>query len=283
MGANATTKTIALKRFEFCCSYTFDLNGEGIYGHNFILWVGVSGEVDEFTGMLINVAELKKIVSGVLDERYDHWKLDTSLQGVTIFSLSDLAVSLWKDIDTVMPNHVSLYMIVLTQQGGNSIHVIQHEQPHYVINGKLAIGNSGILHLIDSETEYLVDEFRAEIPFPYYSFPIELLETVKDLPCMVMLSGYWSKLYATALKDWHTTSFQAVTRAGKTATEWIWFNFPEPVALHDYQYLGDNFRERERIKRKKQRWVQRLEKMPMLERQALLAAIAESSDTDHHR
>jgi hypothetical protein len=33
------------------------------------------------------------------------------------------------------------------------------------------------------------------------------------------------------------------------------FNFPEPVALHDYRYLGEDFRQRERIKRKKQRWV----------------------------
>lgn len=47
-------------------------------------------------------------------------------------------------------------------------------------------------------------------------------------------------------------------------------------AEHDYRYLGRNFRERERIKRKKQRWVPRLENMPRLERQALLSAIADS-------
>jgi DNA adenine methylase len=39
--------------------------------------------------------------------------------------------------------------------------------------------------------------------------------------------------------------------------------------------LGDNYRERERIKRKKMRWVNRLRKMDLLERRAILAAIDE--------
>jgi DNA adenine methylase len=64
-----------------------------------------------------------------------------------------------------------------------------------------------------------------------------------------------------------------VTRSGRVATEHLWFNFPEPVALHDYRFLGQNFRERERIKRKKSRWVNRLKTMPTLERRALLAAL----------
>jgi hypothetical protein len=46
--------------------------------------------------------------------------------------------------------------------------------------------------------------------------------------------------------------------------------------LHDYRYLGEDFRERERIKRKKQRWVNRLHTMPTLERRALLNAITEA-------
>jgi DNA adenine methylase len=60
---------------------------------------------------------------------------------------------------------------------------------------------------------------------------------------------------------------------GGPRTECLWSKFAEPVALHDYRHLGTNFRERERIKRKKQRWTSRLHRLPMLERQALLAAI----------
>jgi DNA adenine methylase len=102
---------------------------------------------------------------------------------------------------------------------------------------------------------------------------VELLRIIRSLPCRVMISGYWTKLYAERLAGWNSTTFQAVTRSGRVATEWLWFNFPEPVALHDYRYLGTNFRERERIKRKKLRWANRLSTMPVLERRALMAAL----------
>jgi DNA adenine methylase len=105
---------------------------------------------------------------------------------------------------------------------------------------------------------------------------MRLLEIIQTLPCMVMISGYWSNLYADALKDWNSTRFQAMTRGRKMATEWLWYNYPEPIALHDYRFLGENFRERERIKRKKQRWTDRLQTMPILERRALLAAMREA-------
>jgi hypothetical protein len=55
-----------------------------------------------------------------------------------------------------------------------------------------------------------------------------------------------------------------------------WYNYPEPIALHDYGFLGEDNRDRERIKRKKQRWVNRLHTMPVLEHRALLAAISEA-------
>ncbi len=102
---------------------------------------------------------------------------------------------------------------------------------------------------------------------------IILLGVLKRLPCPVMISGYWSELYAQALADWHISTFEAITRGGAKATEYLWMNYPTPIRLHDYSHLGDTFRDRERIKRKKQRWVSRLQKMDILERQALLSAI----------
>jgi site-specific DNA-adenine methylase len=103
---------------------------------------------------------------------------------------------------------------------------------------------------------------------------IELLEVLKTLPCMVMISGYDSILYKESLKGWYTHNFQAVCHHG-VATEWLWMNYRSPMILHDYRYLGNNFRERERIKRKSKRWVARLQSMPVLERQALLLAMSE--------
>lgn len=102
---------------------------------------------------------------------------------------------------------------------------------------------------------------------------IELLTMLKSLPCMVMISGYMSDLYTRELKDWRSISFQSMTRGGFAATEYLWMNYPEPFELHDYQYLGEDFRERERIKRKQIRWRRRLESMPAVERYALLEAV----------
>ncbi len=100
-----------------------------------------------------------------------------------------------------------------------------------------------------------------------------LLSLLLKIPAPVMLSGYWSPLYESMLAGWSTTIFPAVTRAGRLAEEWLWMNYPPPHILHDYRYLGRDFRERERIKRRQHRWRRRLMTMNALERAALLAAI----------
>jgi site-specific DNA-adenine methylase len=101
---------------------------------------------------------------------------------------------------------------------------------------------------------------------------IELLKVLQCLPCMVMISGYHSSLYKESLTGWHTYSFESATHHGMS-TEWVWMNYSPPTELHDYRYLGDNFRQRERIRNKSKRWVKRLQGMDVLERQALLSAI----------
>ncbi len=108
-----------------------------------------------------------------------------------------------------------------------------------------------------------------------------LLEVIRKLPCMVMVSGYESKLYLTNLKDWSHNTFKARTSGGRTVIEWLWFNFPEPTELHDYRFLGANLQERQRIKRKKERWIKRLKGLPTLEKHAILAAIQESNTSCH--
>jgi len=107
----------------------------------------------------------------------------------------------------------------------------------------------------------------------------ELLDLLMSLPCMVALSGYWSLLYEQRFAmRWRSISFNAQTRGGTTAREWLWMNYPEPVELHDYSFLGGNFREREKIARQKRRWRARLLRMDQLQRYALLSSIAELGD-----
>ncbi|NOQ31527.1 MAG: DNA adenine methylase [Helicobacteraceae bacterium] len=107
---------------------------------------------------------------------------------------------------------------------------------------------------------------------------IELLELLDSLNCFVMISGYESELYTKLLnKDkWHLFTFNSMTRKG-VRTEALWCNFiPGEHIKHDYSYIGADFRERERIKRKSQRWINNLDKLPSDERNFLLANISEN-------
>jgi len=106
-----------------------------------------------------------------------------------------------------------------------------------------------------------------------YQQHVNLLSRLKELsPCKIMISGYWSEMYAQMLQGWHTATIEAMTRGGM-ATEWVWMNYDPPSELHDYSYLGNTFRDRERIKRKQRRWIANLKKMPTLERRALVELI----------
>jgi hypothetical protein len=104
-----------------------------------------------------------------------------------------------------------------------------------------------------------------------------LLQVLINLPCMVVLSGYRSSLYEYFIGHWRQLDFPTVNRAGKPTLETLWLNFSAPSALHDYRYLGKGFRERERIKRRRERWKARLLRIPPLERQALLYTLQEAS------
>lgn len=100
-----------------------------------------------------------------------------------------------------------------------------------------------------------------------------LLAKLKSLhPCKIIVSGYLTELYISELKSWSHISFEVMTRGG-LATEFLWFNFPFPQELHEYTYLGDTFRDRERIKRKRKRWIKNLKRMPELDRNAMLDGI----------
>ncbi|MFI0608659.1 MAG: DNA adenine methylase [Anaerolineae bacterium] len=109
-----------------------------------------------------------------------------------------------------------------------------------------------------------------------------LLELVARLPFPVALSGYPSELYGERLPGWRCLTFETMTRGGAMATEALWMNYPEPQELHDYRFLGRDRIERQRIKRKRERWRARLTTMPTLERWAILAAIQDWQEHERY-
>jgi DNA adenine methylase len=100
----------------------------------------------------------------------------------------------------------------------------------------------------------------------------ELLEIINRLPCRIMLSGYPSRLYYHELMHWRCIAYDAMTRGG-LRRECLWMNFKAGLPIHDVRYVGDGFRERERIGRKRDRWRRRFESMPQAERQVIREAL----------
>jgi hypothetical protein len=100
------------------------------------------------------------------------------------------------------------------------------------------------------------------------------LTMVQGLKCRVMISGYPSKIYDHHLQGWRCISYRTRTR-GRTLTECLWCNFPEPTELHDWRFAGRNFRQRLAMNRQAARWLNRLETLPPIQRGFLLQAIAQ--------
>ncbi len=98
---------------------------------------------------------------------------------------------------------------------------------------------------------------------------VSLLSAITELKCRIAISTYENDLYKEHLKRWRLVKFNTTHRQG-VATEFLYLNYAEPKQLHDTRYVGNNFRERERIKRKAQRWVKNLKNMPPLEQQFVI-------------
>lgn len=116
----------------------------------------------------------------------------------------------------------------------------------------------------------------------YYRYELELADHERLLRILtraryrVQISGYPSELYESALAGWTVVRYPTVTRGGAVREEWLWMNYPIPERLHDYRYLGRDYVERDRIRRKLARRARLLLAMPVLERRALLEALSEA-------
>lgn len=87
----------------------------------------------------------------------------------------------------------------------------------------------------------------------------------------IALSTYKNDIYDNHFEDreYNMCEVAAQTRHGRV-TEQLWMNYPAPNELHDYQYLGADYREREDIQRKQKRWLRKFSEMTILEQRAMM-------------
>jgi len=98
----------------------------------------------------------------------------------------------------------------------------------------------------------------------------KLIHCLGQMRCMVMISGYESDLYASLLSDWARVSFSAKTHSG-VRQESVWLNYDPPNQLHDTRHLGNGFREREILSRRRSRLHSRIQHISKAEQYELLA------------
>ncbi|GAB2874090.1 DNA adenine methylase [Hymenobacter ruber] len=104
----------------------------------------------------------------------------------------------------------------------------------------------------------------------------EFLTAVRFLRVDCLVSTYPNVSYARQLSHWNRTEFQSQTRHG-AATEWLFYNYPTPEVLHDARFAGNDYREREYIKRKAARWVARWKELKPHERQHILQELMQET------
>lgn len=107
---------------------------------------------------------------------------------------------------------------------------------------------------------------------------IRLITCLKSLPreMHIMLSGYPSQLYDDLLPDWRSITFQAMTHGG-VRTEQLWMNFP-PGEKFTTAFAGADYIDRQRIKRKVERWKRKFQALPPVEQQAIMEALSSTDD-----
>jgi DNA adenine methylase len=87
-------------------------------------------------------------------------------------------------------------------------------------------------------------------------------------------------LYENMLQGWNVYDYQSMTSSGKKMWDRLWYNYPPPTELQDYQYLGNNYRQREIISRRIKRQVSNIfkkygkdERLNELQRNAAIQAL----------
>jgi site-specific DNA-adenine methylase len=102
----------------------------------------------------------------------------------------------------------------------------------------------------------------------YYKFEfetsdhIEFLKHMTSLDCKIMITHPKCELYDNYLKNWISEPFQYMTREG-TFYDNLYTNFVgSDIELLTYDALGDNFIERQAIKRQRKNIVEKFKRLP---------------------
>ncbi len=99
-----------------------------------------------------------------------------------------------------------------------------------------------------------------------------MLGAMAQWKCKILISHYPCQLYDDALQTWRTIDIKGRTRHGMR-TERLYMNYPEPSQLHDYSFIGNDFREREQYKKMQVNMVNKFKRMTLQERYFIIHSL----------
>lgn len=94
------------------------------HGHNYVLDVTVSGEVEQSTGFVMDLKELKELVNDVIIEKVDHKNFNTDVDFVSgiIPTTENIVIAFWYQLEPIIKTGKrKLHSIKLQETINNSV------------------------------------------------------------------------------------------------------------------------------------------------------------------
>ncbi|MBY0485927.1 MAG: DNA adenine methylase [Flavobacteriaceae bacterium] len=119
-------------------------------------------------------------------------------------------------------------------------------------------------YLLDTRTDKELYKYEMS-----QSDHVQLLNEALQLNCNCMIIHPKCELYDTMLTNWNKVEIK-IRYNRKTSIECLYMNYNKPTELQCYDYLGSSCWNRQQIKRKGDRLVEKFKNLPVLEKNYLL-------------
>ena len=85
-------------------------NNPNFHGHNYELEVGITGEIDQETGFLIDMEKLKKIIKEEVEDYLDHKNLNIDIPEFEKLNptMENISILIWNKLRNRLENHFQI-------------------------------------------------------------------------------------------------------------------------------------------------------------------------------
>ncbi len=166
------------------------------------------------------------------------------------------------------------------------VHMLEKDLPEHVI---LSQGDFMELLSLDDlasdsyflfiDPPYMIETRTSKAPIYKHEWNMQdhiaFLLWIKEVKCPVLITHPICELYLEVIGHWYKVQYEYMSHAGKRS-DCIWMNYPHPIQLHDYSYLGTDRTERQQINRLENRWINRFNKLSPKVKGKIMASLQEN-------